>query len=38
MYVSQTSWGYGVFRFGRLQMEFETEREAYAYLEYLRSR
>ena len=38
MYVKETAWGYGVFRFGRLQMEFETETEAYDYLEYLRSR
>lgn len=33
MYVMLTSWGYGVFKGNILQMEFETESEAYAYIE-----
>lgn len=32
MYVMLTSWGYGVFKGNLLQMEFETESEAYAYI------
>lgn len=32
MYVMLTSWGYGVYKGNILQMEFETESEAYAYI------
>ena len=32
MYVMPTSWGYGVFKGNMLQMEFETETEAYDYI------
>ena len=32
MYVMLTSWGYGVYKGRMLQMEFETESEAYAYI------
>lgn len=32
MYIRETAFGYGVFLFGRLVMEFATESEAYQYL------
>ena len=32
MYVMPTSWGYGVYKGSILQMEFETESEAYAFI------
>lgn len=32
MYVDDTSFGFGVFKYGKLIMEFATESEAYAYL------
>ena len=32
MYVIRTSWGYGVYKGSMLQMEFETESEAYAFI------
>ena len=32
LYVALTSWGYGVFKGYQLQMEFETETEAYDYI------
>ena len=36
MYVKQTDWGYGVFKYGTLIMEFEKESEAFTYLIYLK--
>lgn len=35
MYVKETDWGYGVFKYGTLLREFEKDSEAYAYLNYL---
>ena len=32
LYVTRTSWGYGVFKGYQLQAEFESEVEAYLYI------
>ena len=37
-YVSETSWGFGVFEYNTLIREFLTEDEAYAYLIYLKEK
>ena len=36
MYVADTSWGFGVFKYGTLLREFTTYDEAYSYLNYLK--
>ena len=37
-YIANTGWGYGVYKGYQLQMEFETETEAYDYIASLKAK